>query len=98
LWVLIQPNIPCQGICFTIPANAARLVAEKLIKDGGFRRSYLGMTGQDITRKSHVIKTLGVECEKGVIVVGVDKDGLADKAGLTRYDIITDIDDMSWRV
>lgn len=84
---------PAQGICFAIPANAARIVAEKLIKDGRIRRGYLGMTGQDITKESQIIKTLGVECEKGVMIVGVDKDGPADKAGLTRYDIITALDD-----
>lgn len=84
---------PAQGICFAIPANAARIVAEKLIKDGRIRRGYLGMTGQDITKESQIIKTLGIECEKGVMIVGIDKDGPADKAGLTRYDIITALDD-----
>ena len=84
---------PAQGICFAIPANAARLVAEKLIKDGRIRRGYFGMSGQDITPESQIIKTLGIECDKGVMIVSVDKDGPADKAGLTRYDIITALDD-----
>lgn len=84
---------PAQGICFAIPANAARLVAEKLIKDGRIRRGYMGMSGQDITGESQVVKNLGVECEKGVMVMGIDKDGPADRAGLVRYDIITALDD-----
>lgn len=84
---------PAQGICFAIPAAAAKFVAEKLIKDGKIRRGYLAMAGQDITPESHVIKTFGLQCEKGVMVIGIDKEGPADKAGLLRCDVIVAFDD-----
>lgn len=85
---------PAQGICFAIPAYTAKFVAEKLIKDGRIRRGYLGMSGQDITPESYEIKTFGLQCEKGVMVMTVDKDGPADKAGLARCDVITAFDDV----
>jgi S1-C subfamily serine protease len=84
---------PAQGICFAIPSSAARFVAEKLIKDGKIRRGYLGMAGQDLTPESHFIKTFGLQCQKGVVVIGIDKEGPADKAGLLKCDVIVALDD-----
>ena len=84
---------PAQGICFAIPASVARFVAEKLIKDGRIRQGYLGMSGQDITPESNVIKTFGLQCEKGIMVMSVEKDGPADKVGLAKSDVITAFDD-----
>lgn len=83
---------PAQGICFAIPSSVAQSIATKLIKDGRIRRGYIGVVGQDITPDSYVVKTFGLSCDKGVLVVRVEKDGPADKAGLLNGDVIVSLD------
>src|SRR6185503_998424 len=40
--------LPAQGICFAIASNTAKLVATQLIAFGRFRRSYIGVGGQNV--------------------------------------------------
>lgn len=51
------------------------------------------MSGQDITQESNEIKTFGLHCEKGIMVMSVEKEGPADKARLAKFDVITAFDD-----
>lgn len=83
---------PAQGICFAIPSSVAQSIASRLIKDGRIRRGYIGVVGQDVTPESYVVKTFGLQCDKGVLVVRVEKDGPADKAGLLNGDVIVSLD------
>ena len=83
---------PAQGICFAIPSTIAQSIASRLIKDGRIRRGYIGVVGQDVTPESYVVKTFGLQCDKGVLVVRVEKDGPADKAGLLNGDVIVSLD------
>lgn len=83
---------PAQGICFAIPSSVAQSVASKLIKDGRIRRGCIGIVGQDVTPESYVVKTFDLQCDKGVLVVRVEKDGPADKAGLLNSDVIVGLD------
>jgi S1-C subfamily serine protease len=83
---------PAQGICFAIPSSVAQSIASKLIKDGRIRRGYIGVVGQDVTPDSYVVKTFGLQCDKGVLVVRVEKEGPADKAGLLNGDVIVSLD------
>jgi S1-C subfamily serine protease len=83
---------PAQGICFAIPSSVAQSIASRLIKDGRIRRGYIGVVGQDVTPDSYVVKTFGLQCDKGVLVVRIEKDGPADKAGLLNGDVIVSLD------
>ena len=40
--------LPAQGICFAIASNTAKRVATQLIAYGRFRRSYIGVGGQNV--------------------------------------------------
>jgi S1-C subfamily serine protease len=67
---------PAQGICFAIPSNAVKDVAEKLIKNSKIRRGCIGIAGHDITTESHVAKSYGgLPTDKGVFIMYVEKGG-----------------------
>ncbi|MFZ4506994.1 MAG: trypsin-like peptidase domain-containing protein [Fimbriimonas sp.] len=75
------------GIGFAIPANQARLIANKLITDGKLTRSMIGLVPVDL--KPFQKKELGVE--GGALVESVQSDGPAEAAGLKQGDIITKV-------
>jgi len=82
-------NAQAQGIGFAISINTVREVLDDLIKQGKVIRPYIGIYLQPVTED--IAKSLGIEA-KGIIVAGVEKGSPAAKAGLTQYDVITQID------
>ena len=79
---------PAQGICFAIASNTARLVAGWLIRDGRIRRSYIGVAGQNVPLHRRVIRFYNLPLETGVLVVSVEKDSPAERAGLREGDVL----------
>jgi serine protease Do len=79
------------GIGFAIPINLAREVADKLISDGKFTRSWLGVTivsYREYPGFSDLVKGI----QDGVVVREIAADGPAAKSGLHPGDVITAID------
>src|SRR6187401_533400 len=79
---------PAQGICFAIGSNTARFVAGWLIKDGRIRRSYIGVAGQNAPIHPRVVRFYRLPLETGVLVVSVEKNSPAERAGLRHGDLI----------
>jgi S1-C subfamily serine protease len=79
---------PAQGICFAIASNTARLVAGWLIRDGHIRRSYIGVAGQNVPIHRRIIRFYSLPLETGVLVVSVEKNSPAQRAGLREGDLI----------
>jgi S1-C subfamily serine protease len=79
---------PAQGICFAIASNTAKLVAGWLIRDGRIRRSYIGVAGQNVPLHRRIVRFYNLALEAGVLVVSVEKDSPAQRAGLREGDII----------
>src|SRR5882724_1005517 len=79
------------GIGFAIPINLAKEVADKLITEGKFTRSWLGiviLSYREYSGFNDLVK--GVQ--DGVVVKEIAADGPASKSGLRPGDIITAID------
>ena len=79
------------GIGFAIPINLAREVSDKLITEGKFTRSWLGiviLSYREYSGFNDLVK--GVT--DGVVVKEITADGPASKSGLRPGDIITAID------
>jgi S1-C subfamily serine protease len=79
---------PAQGICFAIGSNTAKFVAGWLIKDGKIRRSYIGVAGQNVPIHRRIVRFYSLPLETAVLVVSVEKNSPAERAGLRQGDLI----------
>jgi S1-C subfamily serine protease len=84
---------PAQGICFAIASNTAKFVAGWLIKDGKIRRSYIGVAGQNVPVHRRIVRFYGLPLDAGVLVVSVEKNSPAKRAGVREGDLIVAFND-----
>lgn len=80
------------GIGFAIPINMAKQLLPQL-RQGRIKRASLGIVMQDITPALQF--KLGLETDKGALISDVVSGGPAEKAGITRGDVILKFDDKS---
>ncbi|HTG02072.1 MAG TPA: trypsin-like peptidase domain-containing protein [Nitrospirota bacterium] len=80
--------LPAQGICFAIGINTAKFVVAGLIKDGKVRRSSIGIAGQNVPLHRRIVRYYDLPVESGVMVVSIQPDSPAKRAGLREGDII----------
>ena len=81
-----------QGICFAIPANAARTIAGLLIRDGRVRRSYLGVSGQSRPLARRWVLANQLQQNSGVQLQTVEPGTPGWVGGLRPGDILVDVD------
>ena len=82
--------VPAQGICFAIAINTAKYVSNYLISDGRVRRSYIGISGHNISIPVGVVQDLSLRVDTGIMVESVESRGAAARAGIRRGDVIID--------
>lgn len=83
-----------EGLGFAIPSNDVKLIVDQLRENGQVERSYLGVGVQDVRSiPSFYMPSLPDEVENGAIVVSVDGQSAAGKAGLKEEDIIVKMND-----
>jgi S1-C subfamily serine protease len=84
--------LPAQGICLAVGINTVKLVAAKLIRDGRVQRGYIGIAGQNIALDAAAARTLGMP-GGGVLVLQVEPDSPAARAGVRAGDVVIGLDD-----
>jgi S1-C subfamily serine protease len=87
--------LAAQGICFAIAINTAKFVAGKLIKEGKIRRSYIGLGGQNVSLHRRIVRFYHLPVESGILVVSIEDNSPAQKAGLLEGDVIISFNDQS---
>src|SRR5579863_5208673 len=80
--------LPAQGICFAIGINTAKFVASRLLRDGRIRRSYIGVSAQTVPVHRRVVRFYDLPKETGVIVISLEENSPAKRAGLRDGDVI----------
>ena len=84
--------LAAQGICFTIGINTAKFVAGRLLKEGKIRRSYIGLGGQNVPLLRRIVRFYHLPVESGILVVSIEENSPAQRAGLSEGDIIVGFD------
>ena len=79
-----------QGIGFAIPVNMAKQIVDDLIQYGKVNRGWLGVYLQPLTKE--FASAYGIKAGEGALVADVVKGSPAQKAGVARGDVITEID------
>jgi S1-C subfamily serine protease len=85
--------LPAQGICFAIGINTAKFVASRLLRDGRIRRSYIGVSAQTVPVHRRIVRFYDLAKESGALVLSVEENGPAKRAGLRDGDIVVALED-----
>lgn len=75
-----------QGYGFAVPSNLALKVARDIIEYGEVRRGMLGVSIQSVD--SRIARRVGLEQIKGVMILDVEGDGAAGRAGIRSSDVV----------
>jgi serine protease DegQ len=82
----IPPSAGAVSLGFAIPAATAVQVAEELLADGTAEHAYLGLTPGELTPQ--IADRLGIKQGAGVLVLAVDENGPAGRAGIRPGDVL----------
>jgi len=78
------------GIGFAIPINLAREIADQIMTDGKFTRSWLGINIASLKEPMYRNVVKGID--DGVLVIKIDPAGPAARSELNKNDVITSVD------
>ncbi|MWB96385.1 PDZ domain-containing protein [Flavobacterium sp. GA093] len=78
------------GYSFAVPSNNARKIIEDIMEFGNVQRGILGVEGGELN--SNASKELGISETEGFYINKVSKNSGAEKAGLTKGDVIVKLD------
>jgi serine protease Do len=88
--MISSPTGSYAGYSFAVPSNITRKIIEDLRQFGNVQRGVLGVEGSELN--ANAAKKLGTEETQGYYVYKVNNNTGAQKAGISKGDVITAID------
>ncbi len=88
----INSSVLGRDLALAIPSETVARIAEQLLTDGRIRRGYLGVGVQKIPLQPSLAQKLGLAQATGLMLLQVEPDTNADKAGLLPGDILVALD------
>lgn len=87
--MILSPGGGSAGVAFAIPADTVKAVIPQLKDSGAVTRGWIGAELQSVT--PDIAESLAMNYPHGAIVVGVQDNGPAAKAGLRNGDVISSL-------
>ena len=82
-----------QGLGFAVPSNTVQWVARELLAHGRVQRRQLGIVATPARLPRAIVRELDLLSDQAVAVVEVNRDGLAQQAGLRAGDLLVAVND-----
>ena len=81
-----------RGMALTIPGSTVDHVADQILSGGRLTRGYLGLASQPVRLPDGLRQALHLGGDFGLVIVNVEPDGPADRAGVLLGDILLALD------
>jgi len=81
-----------RGMALTIPGSTVDPVADQILSGGRLTRGYLGLASQPVRLPDGLRQALHLGGDFGLVIVNVEPDGPADRAGVLLGDILVALD------
>jgi S1-C subfamily serine protease len=86
-----------RATALTIPTSTVDRVTDQLLSGGTVARGYLGIASQPVRLPEGLQRSLGLESDIGLVIVNVEPDGPAGRAGVLLGDVLLALDGTSVR-
>lgn len=81
-------SLPIRGVATAVPGHAVARAVEMLSTHGRVRRGYLGLSSHPVPLPADLRRQYALEQAAGLLVVGVEPDSPAGRAGMVLGDVL----------